>query len=92
MSDLARLLLDRKFLEEVEDLAFEMLADYEDELVKAAIGPDGLVYGDKPLTRRDRILQYLDDQETGLLAELPRDQQERRRREFVRDVEAEGLN
>ena len=88
-------LLSRRFLQEVEDLVFEMLVDFEDEMVDALVDNKGLSYGDESVSRDQRILKFLDVELRGVndaMGLVDPGRHEKQRSGFVDDVEAEGLS
>jgi len=86
--------ITREYLDSVEQLVYQMCVEYEDEMVRAMIDADGLAYGDVPLSREERILKYIEDQETGVHTVLQvqnPDEFIRRDDEFQRDTRDVGL-
>lgn len=84
----------KEFLESVEEMAYEMLRDMEDELVREMINSRGLAYGDVELNREDRILKFLADDQDGVLDALQfsnPEEYQKRLREFERDAQEAGL-
>ena len=84
----------KEFLESVEEVAYEMLRDMEDELVREMINSRGLAYGDVELNREDRILKFLADDQDGVLNALQfgnPEEYQKRLREFERDAQEAGL-
>ena len=91
---MSTVLLGRKFLQEIEDLVFEMLTDFEDEMVKALVDNKGLSYGDMELDPQERIMKYVMDEMGGVNAAMERvdeDEARRRRSQFSRDAERQGV-
>ena len=91
---MSTVLLGRKFLQEIEDLVFEMLTDFEDEMVKALVDNKGLSYGDMELDPQERIMKYVMDEMGGVNAAMERvdeDEARRRRSQFSRDAERQGM-
>lgn len=91
---MSTVLLSRQFLQEVEDLVFDMLVDFEDQMVKALVDNKGLSYGDMELDPQERMLKFLDDEMGGVNAAMERvDEGEARRRrsQFTRDAERQGM-
>jgi hypothetical protein len=87
--------LSKDFLDSVEEMAFEILKDLEDSAVEAMVDAKGLAYGDVPLTREDRIMKYLMDEQGGVLQVLQLqnpDEFRKRVAQFERDVQDAGLN
>lgn len=87
-------LLSKEFLESVEDMAFSILRDLEEETVRAMINGKGLAYGDVELNRVDRIMKFLMDDADGVNDTLQMsdpDEYRRRLRQFQRDAQEAGL-
>ena len=92
MSDFpTKVIMSREFLEGVENMVVEMLADLEDDMVAAMLDNQQAAYGDVVLTDPvDRVMKFLDDDETGKLDALQEVDEEtaaRRTRQFRRDAE-----
>jgi hypothetical protein len=83
-------LLSREYLQGVEDFAFEILADFEDQAVKALIDNKGLTYGDVELDPMQRMMKFMDDETRGINANLSPEERGRRSKEFVSDTERTG--
>lgn len=82
--------LGRKFLQETEDMVFELSVWLEDQMVDAMVNNKGLAYGDVELDPTQRMLKFLDDEQGGILSNLSPDERGRRSSEFRRDVERSG--
>mgnify|MGYP003150964358 CR=1 FL=1 len=88
------IILDRKFLQSVEDMIMDILASFEDEMVTALVDSKGLTYGDLELSREERMMKFLDDESIGVNEELATSDPEeasRRQRDFMRDAEDSGV-
>lgn len=71
-------------------MVITMLADFEEEMVKAMIDNRGLAYGDLDLDPPERILKFLDDEERGVneaMRAVDEDELNRRQSQFISDVE-----
>ncbi len=91
---MSTVLLGRQFLAEVEDMVFEMLSDFEDEMVEALVDNKGLSYGDMELDPQERIMKYVMDEMGGVNAAMERvdeGEAKRRRSQFTSDAERQGL-
>ena len=83
-------ILGRDFLQETEDMVFELATWLEDQMVDAMVNNKGLAYGDVELDPTQRMLKFLDDNEGGILDQLSPETRNRRSTEFRRDVENTG--
>jgi hypothetical protein len=91
----ASIFTSKAYLDSVEELVFEMCKDIEDGLTDSMIDGDGLAYGDVPLSREERILKFVEDEESGVHVVLKvQDPDEfiRREDQFRRDVKDAGLD
>lgn len=52
---------------EIREQAFERTLDLATELIGASLGEDGEAYGDRPLSRGNRILRFQMDAQSGAL-------------------------
>lgn len=89
------ILASHDFLSSVEQLAYEMLADFEEEIVRDMVDQKGLAYGDVELSRQDRIVKFLLDDADGVNEALKLsnpDEYDKRLRQFQRDVQEAGLS
>lgn len=87
-------LSSKEFLESVEEMAFAMLKDQEDRIIRDMINAKGLAYGDVELNRSDRILKFMQDEQDGVNEALrlsEPDEYEKRLRQFQKDAQEEGL-
>ena len=87
-------MLSRVYLEGEEDWAFQWIKDFEDIAVEAMIDGKGLSYSDEELNRAQRILKFIDDEMRGVndsMKQVSIDRSGKDQRQFVSDVEAEGL-
>jgi|TARA_Y100000310_G_scaffold220301_1_gene221807 hypothetical protein len=82
--------LGRDFLQEIEDDAAAMLGLLEDEAVDAMINSKGLAYGDVELNPTQRMMKFVDDEQSGVNANLSPETRARRSAQFRGDVENSG--
>ena len=83
-------ILGSDFLQETEDMVFELATWLEDQMVDAMVNNKGLAYGDVELDPTQRMLKFLDDNEGGILDQLSPETRIRRSTEFRRDGEKTG--
>ena len=81
-------------LRDAEDRLYLMAVAFEDELVKAMIDGKGLTYGDVTLSRGERILKFLDDEQRGVVSamdQLDPAESGKRKNQFLKDTREAGL-
>lgn len=77
-----------------EEQAFERCLELSVRLIDAMTGPDGETVGDRPMSRSDRILRFLDLAQQGALDVLKvinPELHDALRREYAKDMAAEQV-
>ena len=87
-------MLSRDYLEGEEKWAYNWVVDFENLAVEAMVDGKGLAYPDEELSREQRILKFIDDEMRGVndsMKQVSIDRSGKDQRQFVSDVETEGL-
>ncbi len=85
----------REYNDKLRDATKAVVIDRVRNIADSMVGKDGLVFGDIPLSRRERILSTLDAAERGVLAQLAlidRAVFEQIVRQLDRDLQAEAID
>lgn len=81
-------------MKRIETTAMEMATNFVDELMDSMLDRDGSAYGDVELSREQRMLKFIDEEERGVNTQLKiadSEEYNKRVKQFRTDAETFGL-